>query len=407
MARLPEPEGAVNLRERNMQAGRERCIFRPMRLDIFCTVIDNYGDIGIAWRLARQLVAEYGLAVRLWVDDLASFRRIRPEIDAGLDRQTLHGVEVRRWRTHLPADVTPADIVIEALACELPVAYVQAMAKRTPRPIWINLEYLSAEDWIVGCHGLPSPHPSLPLVKYFFFPGWRAGTGGVLREQGLLTAIRDFQASPHARVEFWRDLGLPEPEPGEARISLFAYENAAIPELFDIWSGQAQPIRCLLPEGRPVAQTARYFGAQTAQAGGRFTNGALTVDVLPFLDQDRYDRLLWSCDLNFVRGEDSFTRAFWAGAPLVWQAYRQEDDAHWPKIEAFLALYTQNLDPVAAEALIALWRAWNREAGVGDAWQAFWHARERLRDHQLETIERIARLGDLADNLVHFCQEKL
>ena len=44
--------------------------------DIFCTVVDNYGDIGVCWRLARQLAAEHGFAVRLWVDDLASFARL-------------------------------------------------------------------------------------------------------------------------------------------------------------------------------------------------------------------------------------------------------------------------------------------------------------------------------------------
>ncbi|WP_157072023.1 elongation factor P maturation arginine rhamnosyltransferase EarP, partial [Cupriavidus sp. HPC(L)] len=38
--------------------------------DIFCTVIDNFGDIGVCWRLARQLAQEHGHAVRLWVDDL-------------------------------------------------------------------------------------------------------------------------------------------------------------------------------------------------------------------------------------------------------------------------------------------------------------------------------------------------
>ncbi len=113
-----------------------------MRLDIFCTVIDNYGDIGIAWRLARQLVAEYGLDVRLWVDDLASFQRIRPEIAVDTECQELQGVAICRWRDSLPPGTTPADVAIEALACELPEAYVEAMAERVPKPVWINLEHL-------------------------------------------------------------------------------------------------------------------------------------------------------------------------------------------------------------------------------------------------------------------------
>lgn len=382
-----------------------------MRLDIFCSVIDNYGDIGIAWRLARQLVAEYGLEVCLWVDDLASFKHIRPEVDPGHERQELHGVLIRHWGASMPDDVTPAEVVIEALACEVPDAYVQAMAARTPKPVWINLEYLSAEDWVNACHGLPSPHPRLPLVKYFFFPGWRAGTGGVLREQCLEREMREFRDSPEAMSAFWKRLGLPPPTEGslkpETRISLFAYENAAIPELLQAWSNHPEAIRCLVPEGRPVAQVAAYFKAADARPGDRFQHGNLTVDILPMLDQDNYDRLLWSCDLNFVRGEDSFVRACWAGQPLVWQAYRQEEGAHWPKIDAFLKLYCQDLAGETSSALQTLWRAWNRETGVAEAWPAFWAQRLELTAHHRAWMQRVGRLGDLADNLVHFCQEKL
>jgi uncharacterized repeat protein (TIGR03837 family) len=384
-----------------------------MRLDIFCTVIDNYGDIGIAWRLSKQLVAEYGLSVCLWVDDLTSFKHIRPEIDPERDSQSLNGVRIRLWSSPLPADAIPADIVIEAFACELPETYILAMATRVPKPVWINLEYLSAEDWITACHGLPSPHPRLPLVKYFFFPGWRAGTGGILREQCLTRVMNEFHAGPDAPRKLWARLGLPEAVPtershaAETRISMFAYENAAIPELLEAWSNHPEPIRCLVPEGRPVSKVAAYFGTTGARPGDRFQRGQLSVDILPMLDQDSYDQLLWSCDLNFVRGEDSFVRACWAGQPLVWQAYRQEEDAHWPKIDAFLRIYCQELDSTAASALQTMWRAWNRESGAAQAWPAFWAQRQELTVHQRGWIERISHLGDLADNLVHFCQEKL
>ena len=99
------------------------------------------------------------------------------------------GVEVRHWAVSLP-EVEPARVVIEAFACELPERHLQAMAQQQPRPAWINLEYLSAEDWVVGCHAMASPHPRLPLVKHFFFPGFDEATGGLLREPGLL-ARRD------------------------------------------------------------------------------------------------------------------------------------------------------------------------------------------------------------------------
>jgi uncharacterized repeat protein (TIGR03837 family) len=128
--------------------------------DIFCRVIDNFGDVGVCWRLARQLAGEHGLAVRLWVDDLAAFRRLCPAIDAGRAVQSWQGVDIRLWPEPFP-EVEPAGVVIEAFACELPERYVRAMAARVARPRWINLEYLSAEAWVGECHGLASPSPQL------------------------------------------------------------------------------------------------------------------------------------------------------------------------------------------------------------------------------------------------------
>ncbi|MFA5916282.1 MAG: elongation factor P maturation arginine rhamnosyltransferase EarP, partial [Burkholderiales bacterium] len=93
---------------------------RSMRSwDIFCTVVDNYGDIGVCWRLARQLAAEHGQRVRLWVDDLASLARISPGVVPGLGVQHSRGVEIRWWREPFPA-VEPADVVVEAFACNPP-----------------------------------------------------------------------------------------------------------------------------------------------------------------------------------------------------------------------------------------------------------------------------------------------
>ncbi|MGL6071268.1 elongation factor P maturation arginine rhamnosyltransferase EarP, partial [Craterilacuibacter sp.] len=152
--------------------------------DLFCNVIDNYGDIGIAWRVAHQIAHEYGQTVRLWVDDMASFARIEPMLSATRPMQMLEEVEIRHWPREFPADVAVADIVIEAFGCALPETYLTAMAAREQKPVWVNLEYLSAEDWIEGCHALPSPHPRLPLTKWFFFPGFSEKSGGLICEAG-------------------------------------------------------------------------------------------------------------------------------------------------------------------------------------------------------------------------------
>ena len=372
---------------------------REKNWDIFCKVVDNFGDIGVCWRLARQLAAEHELHVRLWVDDLGSFRRLCPEIDPSLESQTQRGVLVGRWTSPFP-EAEVADVVIEAFACDLPENYLAAMVARPPA--WINLEYLSAESWVPGCHGLPSPHPRLPLTKHFFFPGFVAGTGGLLREAGLLEQ-RDARSADAAAL--WAKLGLPPPRPDEASISLFCYDNPALPELLDAWAASAAPLHCLVPEGRPLLQAAAWSGRENLKPGETVKRGRLTLHALPFVAQERYDELLWACDLNFVRGEDSFVRALWAAKPLVWQIYPQEDEAHRRKLDAFLDLYCASLTPPAASACRGLWQAWNHGSGVAAAWPAYWRQRTELAAHACRWAEKLAEMEDLASKLVTFCEK--
>lgn len=376
----------------------------PHLWDIFCTVVDNFGDIGVTWRLARQLAAEHRVRVRLWVDDLASFKRIRPEIDPALDTQHLAGVEVRRWTDPLP-DVEPGDVVIEALACDLPDEFIERMAGREPKSVWLNLEYLTAEAWADGVHGLPSPHPRLDLTKYFFMPGYTAKTGGLTREAGLPAARDAFQADASAQTAFWAGLGQPTRQPGELRLSLFAYENAAIPSLLAALVRGGRAARLLVPEGKALPPIAAWLGLPELGVGGTHAYRALTVHVLPMLDQDTYDRLLWACDLNFVRGEDSFLRAQFAARPLVWQAYRQEDRAHFAKLDAFLDLYCAGMPPGLADTTRALWHAWNEEAGVGSLWPAYAGRLAELNAHARRWCADLATQPDIASKLMIFCEK--
>ena len=224
-----------------------------LRCDIFCNVIDNYGDIGVCWRLARQLANEHGLAVRLWLDDLSALAKLCPETDATLEKQKCRGVEVCLWRKEF-SDVQPVELVIEAFACKLPQKYIETMAARDCKPFWINLEYLSAEDWVESHHKLPSPHPTLPLTKYFFFPGFTMQTGGLLLERDLLARRDAFQNDAVQQQAFWQSVGMEMPATETLKISLFGYENAALPGLFDAWVASVQPVLCLIPEGHILPQ---------------------------------------------------------------------------------------------------------------------------------------------------------
>ncbi|WP_445941095.1 elongation factor P maturation arginine rhamnosyltransferase EarP [Pseudomonas sp.] len=367
--------------------------------DIFCSVVDNYGDIGVTWRLARQLVAEHGLAVRLWVDDLGAFVRLCPQADAQAQQQTQQGVEICLWRADWQA-VEPADVVIEAFACELPAAYIAAMAARQQKVLWLNLEYLSAEEWVEGCHGLPSLQ-SNGLSKFFFFPGFTAGSGGLLRERELLAQRRAFQADSVAREVFLHSIGV-TPLPGALLISLFAYENAALASWLDALAADAQLSQLLVPEGRILVDLQAWLGCTDMHAGDVQQRGQLHIQVLPFIQQDQYDQLLWSCDFNAVRGEDSFVRAQWAGRPLLWHIYQQADNAHLEKLEAFLTLYKEGLPVSAQIALVDLWRAWNAGEAVGDSWKQLLHSWPEQRKHAEHWCLQRASQADLAEALVLF-----
>ncbi|WP_435037575.1 elongation factor P maturation arginine rhamnosyltransferase EarP [Pseudomonas neuropathica] len=369
------------------------------RWDIFCTVVDNFGDIGVTWRLARQLAAEHGLAVRLWVDDLRAFERICPEIDIGAAQQWQQGVEVRQW----PAEwlhTDAADVVIAAFACQLPTDYMDAMAGREQPPLWMNLDYLSAEDWVTGCHGLPSVKYK-SVQKFFFFPGFQPGTGGLLRERGLLGQRRQFQQDAEAQRQFLQGLGVDRAADAQL-ISLFAYENAGLASWLDVLAADVAPTHLLVPEGRILGDVARWLGVETLAVGAIHVRQSLTVQVLPFVRQDQYDHLLWCCDFNAVRGEDSFVRAQWAGRPMLWHIYQQDEDIHLDKLDAFLALYTKGLSPAAAEAMNGLWRAWSASQPIGEHWLATRKHWPELQENAEKWCLEQGLQADLAAALVQF-----
>jgi len=333
-----------------------------MQWDVFCRVIDNHGDLGVCWRLAADLGSR-GESVRLWIDDASALDWMAPH--------GAPGVRLQPW-TNSPPAIEPGDVVIEAFGCDPPPEFVDRMAARSRPPVWINLEYLSAEDYVERCHRLPSPQRN-GLTKWFFYPGFTTRTGGLPREPGLMTARQAFDRGA------WLDrLGI-EPRPGERLVSLFCYANPALPQLLDTLA--AQPTLLLAAPG----------AAQQA-----VPRGDLRVQPLSWLSQSDFDRLLWACELNFVRGEDSFVRAQWAGAPFVWHIYPQHDHAHAAKLDAFL-------DRFSADAPVrALFKAWNQ---LGP-WPADWPDAAAWRDACGRWRETLLKQTDLIGQLLGFVAEK-
>jgi len=351
-----------------------------MLWDLFCRVIDNHGDIGVCWRLAADL-ASRGERLRLWVDDASALAWMAPQGAAG--------VEVRAWADAANEDCAPRDVVVEAFGCDPPAAFAARTPTKAPAPCWINLEYLSAESYVERSHGLRSPQsygPGAGLAKWFFYPGFTPRTGGLLREPGLLARREQFD------VTAWQARHTIRPHAAERVVSLFCYANAALPALVE--SLALQPTLLLATPG-PASQQLRPLRGDGRQRPD------LRVTELPYLSQADYDHLLWSCDLNFVRGEDSLVRAQWAGAPFVWQIYPQSDAAHEAKLEAFLDAFLDGAEPALATELRALWRFWN---GLGGALR--WPDPAAWRRHCENWRTRLAAQPDLGTQLLGFARER-
>jgi uncharacterized repeat protein (TIGR03837 family) len=247
------------------------------------------------------------------------------------------------------------------------------------------------------------------LERYFFFPGFVEGTGGLLRERDIFERRDSFVNAE--RDAFWRSVGHAPPPADAFTTSVFAYENAPLGALLHCWEKGPQKVVVAISEGELLARALRYFGVDSFPSGGVLRRGALEARLIPFLPQARYDQLLWSCDCNFVRGEDSFVRAQWAARPFVWQAYPQAGDAHLPKLQCFLDLYCASLSAATRRAVMDITRYWNRGEAIGlslaPARAAFASQRDELRRHTLEWAAEIAASGSLADNLASFCRDKL
>ena len=353
--------------------------------------------------------------MRLRIDGLEVLGTLCPEVDAHAARQSVAGVEILRWHDDTPfgpdESGEPADVAVDAFGCGLPDAYAEAMAARDPASLWITLEYLSAEPWVASHHGLPSPHPRLALRRYFFFPGFGTDTGGLIKEEGLEARRDAFLADPEARGAFWQARGFAPPAPEALAVSLFGYENSGVGSLLDAWANSDRPVVAAVPPGKLLPQVLAYFDAppasDAAAVGKAMRQGNLEVRLLPFLAQPRYDELLWTCDWNFVRGEDSFVRAQWAARPFVWHIYPQADDAHWAKLDAFLDHWCAGLHGEPARSLRRFWLAWNGRGDCGMAWRSMVIHQKALAEHARRWPKALDLAGNLAEKLAQFCEDRL
>jgi uncharacterized repeat protein (TIGR03837 family) len=314
---------------------------------------------------------------------------------------------VWRWPSPLQiATMPPGDVMVEAFGCELPPEFLARRVAQVRAPVWINLEYMSAESYVERSHGLQSPVSTGPAAgwrKWFYYPGFTSRTGGLLREADLLARQARFDLAA------WRRALLPKLEhlagvagrnasPEDERwISLFCYEPPALPALLTQLRESNLATRLLVTPGR-ATQAVREALHDRSQSTPR-ENSNLTISFLPAFSQHEFDALLWTCDFNFVRGEDSLVRALWAGKPFAWHIYRQDDQAHHAKLDAMLDLLKA---PATLRQFHHVWNATGSASDalppleLDDAWQK---CVSEARTHLLSQ-------PDLTTQLLQFVQER-
>jgi uncharacterized repeat protein (TIGR03837 family) len=360
----------------------------PIVCHLTCKVIDFFGDIGVAWRIAKQLKVDFNIEVHLLVDDLVTTKRLITSIDLSLQKQTINGINICHCdfsedSTSLPP---PPDFVFNLFNIDLPCSYKTLIKRKKSK--YIAIEYLSAEPWVDNFHLKPSIDPQSGLIKTFFYPGFTNQTGGLIREKGLFLRREAFDQS--RRKKLIQSLG---GDPNLYSISLFYYPIQKIEVFLDVIDHINKPAQFFIPQ--------YLFDLLKLKNNYQFIH----IIPYPFLNHDDFDNLLWSCDLNFVRGEDSWTRAIWAGKPFIWQPYIQENNIHLIKLKAFLKRYCEACDQDLSEILIKMHDDWSNNKFNEVLWRDFFKQQARLEAFVLKQSHHYFKEASFVESLVDYCYE--
>jgi uncharacterized repeat protein (TIGR03837 family) len=349
--------------------------------DIFCRVIDNFGDAGVAWRLGTQLALEHDFSVRIFIDF--------PDVLAKITPQVLNSAHPKIHHWSEADTAAPAQLVLSTFCCRVPEAYVRAMQAQAKKPVWINVEYLSAEPWVETHHKLPSLRPD-GLIEYFFYPGFTEKTGGLLREHAARNRMESAKTAPQVLSD------------APFTVSVFCYETPSLVALIDGMNDVGAPVHLLIPEGKVSAQLG------LASAHVTRTQGCVTLEAIPFTDQAGYDQLLERCDFNIVRGEDSFVRAQWAAKPFLWHIYPQAENAHVAKLQAWLERFGSDIPTAQFRGdLACFFQAWSacEPTIIRALWPALYARRAAWQRACALWRARLTTQPDLATQLVEFANK--
>ena len=310
-------------------------------IDIFCEIIDNFGDIGVVYRISKELKKIFqNVRIRIVLNRLEEFKAINKKVK-DTDYQEIDGLicVTEKYVKENIETFGVSDVFIEAFGCNVPEEYVK-QAKENSK-LWINLEYLSGEKWIEDFHLCESLIDSKTLKKIFFMPGFNEKSGGVIIDSGFLERMK-FGKENRDEIfkKYFKDFDLKDKFIG----TVFSYEKNFENLLETLKNYEKETVLLLMGEKTQKSFSEILKKNLTEDYGNIVKYGKITMIYSDFFSQEEYEEIISASDFNFTRGEDSFVRGIILGKPFMWHIYLQEEKAHMDKIKAFTERFKESVE---------------------------------------------------------------
>lgn len=310
-------------------------------IDIFCEIIDNFGDIGVVYRISKELKKIFqNVRIRIVLNRLEEFKAINKKVK-DTDYQEIDGLicVTEKYVKENIETFGVSDVFIEAFGCNVPEEYVK-QAKENSK-LWINLEYLSGEKWIEDFHLCESLIDSKTLKKIFFMPGFSEKSGGVIIDSGFLERMKYGKENrDEVFKKYFKDFDLKDKFIG----TVFSYEKNFENLLETLKNYKKETVLLLMGEKTQKSFSEILKKNLTEDYGNIVKYGKITMIYSDFFSQEEYEEIISASDFNFTRGEDSFVRGIILGKPFMWHIYLQEEKAHMDKIKAFTERFKESVE---------------------------------------------------------------
>ncbi len=310
-------------------------------IDIFCEIIDNFGDIGVVYRISKELKKIFqNVRIRMVLNRLEEFKAINKKVK-DIDFQEIDGLicVTEKYVKENAETFGTADVFIEAFGCNVPEEYIKR-AKENSK-LWINLEYLSGEKWIEDFHLCESLIDSKTLKKIFYMPGFSEKSGGVIIDSGFLER-KEYGKNNREKVlnKYFPNVDIKDKLIG----TVFSYEKN-FDNLLEVLKDYERETLLILMGEKTQKSFSEILQKKLIENFGKIVKyGKITMMYADFLSQEEYEEVISAADFNFTRGEDSFVRGILLEKPFMWHIYLQEEKAHMDKIKAFTERFRESVE---------------------------------------------------------------